>query len=95
MWWPRGYGQQRLYNLTVEILDGQLQVLSTKIIKIGFRTVELVEDPLPGNSNGNLNCFLVFVVLQVGPGRSDPENICQSINMVCLEKIGNDKEKQV
>lgn len=58
LWWPNGYGAQRLYTLNVswqgesrdiftneirEIASGFLQ--SEKIMRIGFRTIELVEDP--------------------------------------------------
>ncbi|XP_015586922.1 beta-mannosidase isoform X2 [Cephus cinctus] len=44
LWWPNGYGEQRLYNLKVQSLIGQES--TEKNIRIGFRTVELVQEPL-------------------------------------------------
>lgn len=44
LWWPNGYGAQKMYNLTLE-----LSVLNTSVIKskqIGFRSVELVQEPI-------------------------------------------------
>ncbi|MFF8473813.1 glycoside hydrolase family 2 protein [Streptomyces sp. NPDC015414] len=43
LWWPRGYGEQPLYDLELELLaDGpEGPVLDTWSRRIGFRTVEL------------------------------------------------------
>lgn len=41
-WWPNGYGDQVLYALNVTVSVGR--ELSTKTVRIGFRTVELVQD---------------------------------------------------
>ncbi|XP_011642366.1 beta-mannosidase isoform X1 [Pogonomyrmex barbatus] len=43
-WWPNGYGKQHLYYLTTTVTTTN-DVLY-KRIRIGFRTVELVEEPL-------------------------------------------------
>ena len=46
-WWPNGYGDQRLYDLRVVIEDGDLNVVDDKHHRrVGFRTVELVQEPL-------------------------------------------------
>lgn len=45
LWWPRGYGQQPLYELRVELLDDAGGVLDTSTRKIGLKTVELVTTP--------------------------------------------------
>ena len=43
-WWPVGHGEQPLYDLTVELLDGD-RVVDVATRRIGFRTVEIVEEP--------------------------------------------------
>ncbi|WP_327697453.1 glycoside hydrolase family 2 protein [Streptomyces sp. NBC_00459] len=40
LWWPRGHGEQPLYDLTVTLADGTAP-LDTWHRRIGFRTVEL------------------------------------------------------
>ena len=49
-WWPNGYGKQVLYDLYVffEASDGEM---STKKIRMGFRTVELVQDYVSANKS--------------------------------------------
>ncbi|KAL1417941.1 hypothetical protein MTO96_006008 [Rhipicephalus appendiculatus] len=49
-WWPSGYGSQKLYHLNVSLsVDGEQ---CDKIIRFGFRTVELVEDAISNGSQG-------------------------------------------
>ncbi|XP_046834343.1 beta-mannosidase [Vespa crabro] len=43
-WWPNGFGKQNLYTLKVAITTGTKTV--NKYMRIGFRTIELVEEPL-------------------------------------------------
>lgn len=43
-WWPNGYGKQHLYHLITTVTTAN-SVLR-KRISVGFRTVELVEEPL-------------------------------------------------
>ncbi|MFF5173779.1 glycoside hydrolase family 2 protein [Micromonospora sp. NPDC000089] len=45
LWWPRGYGDAPLHELTVELTDGDAAVLDTWSRRIGFRTVELDTAP--------------------------------------------------
>ena len=49
-WWPNGYGKQALYDLYVffEASDGEM---STKKIRMGFRTVELIQDYVSANKS--------------------------------------------
>ncbi|HAH86644.1 MAG TPA: hypothetical protein DCL60_04665, partial [Armatimonadetes bacterium] len=44
LWWPAGYGDPSLYNLHVELLDGET-LLDTKDMHVGIRTVELIQEP--------------------------------------------------
>lgn len=51
LWWPNGYGQQKLYPIafSIKCYAGNSSHLSSrmksqKVLKIGFRTIELVED---------------------------------------------------
>ncbi|KAK2162053.1 hypothetical protein LSH36_105g04043 [Paralvinella palmiformis] len=46
-WWPRGYGTQPLYDLVVTLADSTQTVIDQKTVKIGFRTVVVVQDPIP------------------------------------------------
>lgn len=47
LWWPAGHGNQTLYHLQVIFQSGAEQ--STKELKIGFRTIELIQDPIEGH----------------------------------------------
>ncbi|KAL3196769.1 hypothetical protein MRX96_015385 [Rhipicephalus microplus] len=49
-WWPSGYGNQKLYHLNVSMsVDGEQ---CDKVIRFGFRTVELVEDDISNDTLG-------------------------------------------
>lgn len=57
-WWPNGYGSQYLYFLQIKFEDikandvsktAKADWRSEKLITIGFRTIELVEEPLESN----------------------------------------------
>ncbi|MCC6680453.1 MAG: glycoside hydrolase family 2 protein [Phycisphaeraceae bacterium] len=45
LWWPRGYGDQPLYTLTVELADDQQQPLDRWSRRTGLRTVKLDTAP--------------------------------------------------
>ncbi|KAJ5078281.1 beta-mannosidase [Anaeramoeba ignava] len=49
LWWPNGYGSQKLYELEIKVESGEETQEITK--KIGFRHIELVEEPV-SNSSG-------------------------------------------
>lgn len=42
LWWPAGYGEQNLYNLTINIYEDNVLLHSTEK-RVGLREVELVE----------------------------------------------------
>ena len=46
LWWPRGYGAQPLYDLTLEILNGDGKVLDTWRQQVGIRTIKLVRSDI-------------------------------------------------
>jgi len=41
LWWPAGMGRQNLYDVNVALMDGSGEVLDTRKMKIGLRTLEL------------------------------------------------------
>ena len=55
LWWPAGYGNRKLYTLTVELtIDGEKM---TKSKKIGFRSIELIEEPVSDDSSHGLSFY--------------------------------------
>jgi len=45
LWWPNGYGDQPLYDMTVAIAGEETEVADTETDRVGFRDVELVVEP--------------------------------------------------
>ena len=43
-WWPHGLGEPHLYQFRVKVSTGD-EVLDERLIKIGFRTIEVVNEP--------------------------------------------------
>lgn len=63
LWWPNGYGEQNLYTLNVSwqgenrnINTNEVKEIpstwqaSSKSVSIGFRTIELIEQPIEGGN---------------------------------------------
>lgn len=50
LWWPNGYGDQKLYELEVKYTAIDGQVTSKKNMRIGFRDIKLIQKPI-GNKN--------------------------------------------
>ncbi|XP_026807411.1 beta-mannosidase isoform X2 [Rhopalosiphum maidis] len=46
-WWPNGYGEQPLYNLSIEFVTKN--DVQSKTISMGFRTAELIQEPIDKN----------------------------------------------
>lgn len=45
LWWPRGYGEQPLYDVLVELHDAGGVLVDSRAHRIGFRTAGVVELP--------------------------------------------------
>ncbi|KAH9368616.1 hypothetical protein HPB48_004635 [Haemaphysalis longicornis] len=57
-WWPNGYGDQKLYTLSVSLSRDHDSATITK--SVGFRTVDLVQEPLINSTVWFLLDFLQF-----------------------------------
>ncbi|WP_226832186.1 glycoside hydrolase family 2 protein [Brachybacterium sp. FME24] len=45
LWWPRGYGDQPLYTVAIDLLDADHVLLDSREHRVGFRTAGVVELP--------------------------------------------------
>jgi hypothetical protein len=65
LWWPTGHGHQPLHSLVVTIVtsDGPLKTVSTWQRKVGFRTVELIQEPVPSDPKGGLSMYFRVMTL--------------------------------
>jgi beta-mannosidase len=50
LWWPAGQGEQPLYHVKVELLDGQA-VLASRIVRTGIRSIKIDQSPHPVEGN--------------------------------------------
>jgi len=57
LWWPRGYGEQNLYELTAELYLGESKV-DEYFTRFGIRTIELVTEG-PETPNGKVFYFKI------------------------------------
>eukprot|EP01084_Bolivina_argentea_P234945 395497_1 len=48
LWWPTGWGSQKLYEIIIEFYSISDNDSTTLSHKIGFRTIELIQDNIPG-----------------------------------------------
>lgn len=73
LWWPKGYGEANLYDLTAEIIcDGK--VLATHREKMGLKTVKLETSLLADDKNGKF----AFII-------NGEEVFCKGTNWVALD----------
>ena len=59
LWWPKGYGSQPLYNLTLELLDRDGKVLDTWRQRVGIRTIKLMHSDTTTPENPGEFVFMV------------------------------------
>ncbi|ESO87028.1 hypothetical protein LOTGIDRAFT_183459 [Lottia gigantea] len=58
LWWPNGYGEQALYNLTVKFVTfDKKQIMAQTSTRIGFRSLELVQEPVSDNSSHGVTFY--------------------------------------
>ncbi|KAL5010698.1 hypothetical protein ScPMuIL_013003 [Solemya velum] len=60
MWWPNGYGNQTLYQLYVYFESKISPEISSKKIKIGFRTVKLNQEYVTQNKSQGREFYFVI-----------------------------------
>ncbi len=73
LWWPHGYGDPNLYDVTLKIEDSDGNVLCSKEFKFGVRTVKLHKDEIANNLEGRF----AFII-------NDVEVYCTGSNWVPL-----------
>lgn len=55
LWWPRGYGEQNLYTVTMELLKGD-EVLDVRVERIGVRRF-IIEHVMKENKDGQFKVW--------------------------------------
>ena len=66
LWWPRGFGEQALYNATIKITDAEGILLCENKQKIGIRNSKLIVSPInteeePGDFHFEINNEYIFI----------------------------------
>lgn len=59
LWWPRGYGDHPLYDLTLELLGKDGRILDTWRQAVGLRTIKLVRSDITTPENPGEFAFFV------------------------------------
>ena len=44
LWWPRGLGDQPLYTFAVDVLDEEENIVDSKSLRVGLRTLKLIRE---------------------------------------------------
>lgn len=66
LWWPRGFGEQALYNASLKVKDASGNVLCENKQKIGIRTAKMYLTPIntkeePGDFHFEVNGEYIFI----------------------------------
>lgn len=96
LWWPNGYGAQNLYNFKADLKAlsgngygvGSMQLLATRSIRQGLRTVEVVQE---SGKAGNSFYFSVngVKIFMKGANYIPQDNFLPSVTKVRYEHIIN------
>ncbi|KAI1320522.1 hypothetical protein EDD11_000484 [Mortierella claussenii] len=58
-WWLRGYGEQKLYLLEASLTDEDGHQVASHVFRCGFRTCELIQEPIQHGKPGDAFMFRV------------------------------------
>ncbi len=85
LWWVRGYGEQHLYDMTIELVC-QGQVLETQVKKIGLRTLT-VSTEQDADKKGSEFCFVIngIKIFSMGANYVPMDNLLSRVNPQRLE----------
>jgi beta-mannosidase len=78
LWYPHGYGEQSLYKLVIK-LDNE-----TKEFKIGFRDIQIVQEPVKGESGSSFFFKVNGIEMFVGGANWIPDDLM--LNRISAER---------
>ncbi len=70
LWYPHGYGQQPLYKLVVKIQTG-----TTKELKIGFRDIQIIQEPVKDEAGSSFFFKVNGIEMFVGGANWIPDDL--------------------
>ncbi|THH14093.1 hypothetical protein EW146_g6196 [Bondarzewia mesenterica] len=66
LWWPVKYGKQALYEVLVDLVDQKNgEILDTKVQRIGFRRIQLIQEPLQESDQYGQGTTFLFEINNV------------------------------
>ena len=88
LWWPNGYGEQELYDVTFNLYEGDLLIDADKK-KIGLRTLVLSQEK---DKNGSEFCFKIngIKIFAMGANYVPIDSLLSRVNEERTERIIKD-----